>query len=192
MAIKHITSTKHFQTVLDSNTYVVADFYADWCGPCKAIAPLFEQLARSESKSGKLVFVKIDVDSQQEISRSNSVTAMPTFLIFKNGRVANTLRGADPNGLRSAVMKASSDAAVGPARESPAFTSKGHVLGSENARSRPSTTSSGPGMALPANMQGLVDNVINFLGLYFVSLFSLDPYAAAESSRFNLTGVRRR
>lgn len=75
MSITHVTSASHFQKLLDSNNYVVTDFYADWCGPCKAIAPVFEGLARSETKQGRIVFAKVDVDSQQEVSRKYGVSA---------------------------------------------------------------------------------------------------------------------
>ena len=69
------TSATHFKSLLSSHTYLIADFYADWCGPCKAIAPLFEQLARSEGKPGRFAFVKVNVDNQQEIAKTYGVTA---------------------------------------------------------------------------------------------------------------------
>jgi thioredoxin 1 len=73
--INHISSQSHLDKTLSTNIYVIADFYADWCGPCKAIAPVFEQLANSETKPGRLAFVKIDVDSQQGIARKYGVSA---------------------------------------------------------------------------------------------------------------------
>lgn len=75
MSITPITSLSHFQTILSSSTYVVADFYADWCGPCKQIAPIYQQLASSLTAPGRLVFVKVDVDSQQDVARKYSVSA---------------------------------------------------------------------------------------------------------------------
>ena len=71
----HISSYAEFEKTLSSNTCVIADFYADWCGPCKAIAPTFEALCAAESKPGKVAFVKVDVDRQQEIARQYSVSA---------------------------------------------------------------------------------------------------------------------
>src|SRR5689334_20943315 len=66
--ITSVTSSSHFSQLLSQSTYTVVDFYADWCGPCKAIAPVFQSLAEKESKPGKLQFVKVDVDSQQEVA----------------------------------------------------------------------------------------------------------------------------
>lgn len=81
--ITHISGMPQWNSILSSNTYVVADFYADWCGPCKAIAPVFEQLAQQEAKLGRLSFVKVDVDAQQGVSGKYGVSAYvsPTFLL---------------------------------------------------------------------------------------------------------------
>jgi thioredoxin 1 len=73
--INHISSSAEFQKLISSNTCVVTDFYADWCGPCKAIAPIFEQLATSHSQPGKLAFAKVNVDNQQEIAQKYGVSA---------------------------------------------------------------------------------------------------------------------
>ena len=70
-----VTSASHFETLLNSSTYTIVDFYADWCGPCKAIAPVFQTLAEKETKPGKLQFVKVDVDAQQEVARKYGVSA---------------------------------------------------------------------------------------------------------------------
>jgi len=73
--ITHISSSAQFNGILNTNVYVIVDFYADWCGPCKAIAPIFEQLATAESKPGKLNFVKVDVDAHQDIAKQYGVSA---------------------------------------------------------------------------------------------------------------------
>jgi thioredoxin 1 len=73
--INLVSSLAQFQKLLSSNTYVVTDFYADWCGPCKAIAPIFEQLATSHSQAGKLVFAKVNVDDQPDIAQKYGVSA---------------------------------------------------------------------------------------------------------------------
>lgn len=70
-----ITSQSHFKSTLASTAYLVVDFYADWCGPCKQISPVFEQLASSESKPGRLTFCKVDVDSQKEVAGTYGISA---------------------------------------------------------------------------------------------------------------------
>lgn len=73
--VTSVTSSAHFRTITSSSTFTVVDFYADWCGPCKVISPVFEQLANAESKPGKIVFCKVDVDAQREIAGNYGVSA---------------------------------------------------------------------------------------------------------------------
>lgn len=73
--ITQINDTSHFNKFVSSATYTVVDFYADWCGPCKTIAPHFQKLAEAESKPGKLQFCKVDVDSCQDVARKFGVSA---------------------------------------------------------------------------------------------------------------------
>jgi thioredoxin-like negative regulator of GroEL len=70
-----VTSTQHFNTIRSGSTYTIVDFYADWCGPCKVISPVFEQLAAAESKPGRIVFAKVNVDNQREIAGNYGVSA---------------------------------------------------------------------------------------------------------------------
>jgi thioredoxin len=81
---------------------VVVDFFATWCGPCHTIAPVFEQLARKYSKA---LFVKVDVDKCQETAAANGISAMPTFVFFRNKTKIDTLRGADPGVLEEKIRK---------------------------------------------------------------------------------------
>lgn len=70
-----VNSEAHFRTITSGSAYTVVDFHAEWCGPCKVIAPVFEQLASAESKPGKLAFAKVDVDAQREIASNYGVSA---------------------------------------------------------------------------------------------------------------------
>ena len=78
--LKHIASAAELDTVMSSNTYVVVDFYADWCGPCKAIAPSYAALAKQHSITGVLAFAKVNVDHAKDAAARYRVSAMPTFL----------------------------------------------------------------------------------------------------------------
>ena len=73
--ITEISSGSQFDSLLRSNKVVVADFYATWCGPCKAIAPVYEQLAQQQSAPGRLAFAKVDTDRNPDITRQHGVSA---------------------------------------------------------------------------------------------------------------------
>ncbi|KAK3326394.1 thioredoxin-like protein [Apodospora peruviana] len=84
--IHKITSPQDLEALLASSRFVVADFYADWCPPCRAIAPIFGQLADSHASKGKLAFAKINVDHVNDVAKQYAVSAMPTFLFFEDGK----------------------------------------------------------------------------------------------------------
>ncbi|KAI8621054.1 thioredoxin-like protein, partial [Chytriomyces sp. MP71] len=81
-----------FQQLIGGNKVAVVDFTAAWCGPCKMVAPRFEALA---AKVTTVSFLKVDVDEQPEISQKHGVSAMPTFIFFKNGAKLDQVVGAD-------------------------------------------------------------------------------------------------
>lgn len=78
--------------VLDAKGIVFVDFYADWCGPCKTTSPLVDEL--SEEYKGKMTFVKINVDAHQELAGQYNVFSIPTFIIFKAGKIITQFTGA--------------------------------------------------------------------------------------------------
>lgn len=106
-----IQSTAQFSNLLSSSAIVVADFYADWCGPCKAIAPVYEQLSEQLSRPNKITFTKINTDKQVELVQAYGIRAMPTFMIFKNARKIEDIQGANPQKLSAAVKKVAEEAA---------------------------------------------------------------------------------
>ena len=87
-----ITDDNFEDEVIKSDLPVLIDFWAVWCGPCKIIAPVVEQLA--EEYNGKLKVGKLDVDNNQETSIKYGVRSIPTLLLFKNGQVKETIIGA--------------------------------------------------------------------------------------------------
>jgi len=101
-----ITSPLHLKTLLSATPSLIADFHATWCGPCHAIAPIYSQLSAANSAPGTMAFVKIDVDAQPAIAQEYGISAMPTFLVFKEGKVVETVRGVNPPALKAAVTKA--------------------------------------------------------------------------------------
>ncbi|KAG5979633.1 hypothetical protein E4U55_004937 [Claviceps digitariae] len=177
-----IKSPSEWQSLLSGTTIVVADFYADWCGPCKQIAPIFQRLASQHACPKKVAFAKVNVDSQPEIAQQNRVSAMPTFKIFQNGSCIQTIQGADPTGLSQAVAKAVQLA--GKSHEA-GFRTPGRTLGGESASRR----AVAPGSSL--QLGSLLNLLISFVGLYLVSFFSFDGQKAAENSRFNIHNARQ-
>ncbi len=77
-------SGKDFINVINQEKYVVVDFWATWCGPCKMLAPVFEKV--SAELSDNIDFVKVDIDSNQQIAIENKIYTIPTLVIFKNGQ----------------------------------------------------------------------------------------------------------
>ncbi len=88
----HVSDGTFDTEVLASPEPVVADFWAEWCGPCKRIAPVLEELA--SEFAGKVKVVKIDVDSNQELATRYRIQSIPTLLFFKGGQVVDTVIGA--------------------------------------------------------------------------------------------------
>jgi hypothetical protein len=123
---------------------------------------------------------------------------MPTFLILKGTHVKETIRGANPTALRTAVLAAAADAAKsgGAASSGAFFSGKGQTLGSGSGGSAGASRSTGPSLpnlgaavsspAAFAQGSGLPQTVVRFLGLYFTTLFSTEPAAAAEASPFRV------
>ena len=77
---------------IPTNKKVVLDFFADWCGPCRTIAPKFAEL---EAEFKSIEFLKVNVDESAEIAERFAIKAMPTFIFMKNGKVLGSVEGAD-------------------------------------------------------------------------------------------------
>ncbi len=94
MSVTHVTDGEFEEKVLNAEGPVLVDFWADWCGPCKAIAPALEEIAGEMSDS--LSVAKLDVDSNPSTPAKYGIRGIPTLILFKNGEVADTKVGALP------------------------------------------------------------------------------------------------
>lgn len=91
MSLQHIDDQNFKSEVLDSNLPVLVDFWANWCGPCKMIAPIIEELAKEYA--GKVKIGKLDVDNNPKTASHYGIMSIPTLIFFKNGTVMEQLVG---------------------------------------------------------------------------------------------------
>ena len=99
MSIVKLTTENFEQEVLQSDRTVLVDFYADWCGPCKMMSPVIDEIAaeRADVKVGKL-----NIDEEMEVAQKYGVMSIPTFIVFKNGEAVQKEMGAKP---KAAVLE---------------------------------------------------------------------------------------
>jgi thioredoxin 1 len=94
MKLIELTDDNFQKEVLESSTPVLVDFWAVWCGPCRAIAPLVEEIARDYE--GKLKVGKMDVDAHQDVPIRFGIRSIPTLMVFKDGKVVEQIIGGIP------------------------------------------------------------------------------------------------
>lgn len=100
MAILHVTK-ENFDALLKAEKPVLLDFYADWCGPCRMIAPTIEEIANERDD---VIVGKVNVDEQGELAQAYGVMSIPTLIVLKDGKVANQATGARPKAAILALL----------------------------------------------------------------------------------------
>ena len=94
--VKHVSDASFEQDVLKSANPVLVDFWAEWCGPCKMIAPILDEVAGEQK--GKVKIAKVNVDEQPDLARRFDVMSIPTLILFKDGAPAKRIVGARGKG----------------------------------------------------------------------------------------------
>lgn len=102
MGVQQVDTYDEFKKIIKSGKLVVVDFFANWCGPCKRMSPLFEELA---DQNPETLFISVDVDVNQETSEAESITALPTFRLYRDGEMLSESVGSNRDNLRLLVKQ---------------------------------------------------------------------------------------
>ena len=102
--VHEFTDGNFQQEVLDSDTPVLVDFWAEWCGPCRMLAPKIEQMAKEFT--GRVKVGKLDTDANRDTAMKYGISAIPTVILFKNGQPAQRIVGLRENEIRQALESA--------------------------------------------------------------------------------------
>jgi thioredoxin 1 len=94
MSTKDVTDATFQSEVLESDTTIMVDFWAEWCGPCRAVSPILDRIA--EEHADKISIVKLNVDENPETAMRYGITSIPAMKVFQNGEVVKTVIGAKP------------------------------------------------------------------------------------------------
>jgi thiol-disulfide isomerase/thioredoxin len=144
--------------------------YVDWNPACQQVAPVFEQLSQAHSRPKQVTFVKVNTDQQKDVAQAYRVTSLPTFILFRNGKVIDKVQGADPMKLQALVKKLSDEV---------------QNLGSGGGEASGSGSgSSGPiwrGAALPRGYNDITDQI----ELRYCELLNVDPDAGSVRVLFD-------
>jgi thioredoxin 1 len=92
--IKHVTDADFQAEVIESEQPVLVDFWAPWCGPCRVVAPVLEEIA--DERAEELRIVKLNIDENQQTAMNYQILAIPTMVLFRNGQEAKRIQGAMP------------------------------------------------------------------------------------------------
>ena len=100
--IKHVTDDSFGTDVLQSDKPVLVDYWAEWCGPCKMIAPILDEV--SKTYDGRLQVAKMNVDENRDVPAKFGIRGIPTLMLFKDGQLAGTLVGSHPKAKFTAFL----------------------------------------------------------------------------------------
>ena len=93
MSVIHVTKDSFQDEVINSSTPVLLDFWASWCGPCRMVAPVLDEIAQERSD---IKVCKVNVDEQPELAKQFGIMSIPTLMVFKDGKLVNQAMGARP------------------------------------------------------------------------------------------------
>jgi len=134
--MEEIRSLSQFNKLKANSSLLIIDFYATWCGPCKAISPVFEKLSKQHESSTSITFAKCDVDKAKDVAQTCGITAMPTFQFFRANNKVDEVKGADVNQLQTKIgYYTTAVAKEGSAQGAKASASTGATSGPVSLRS---------------------------------------------------------
>ncbi|KAK4144917.1 PITH domain-containing protein [Dichotomopilus funicola] len=148
-----ISSPSHFTELLAGSKLVIAQFYSENSVPSQQVADVFEQMSGAFSRPKLVAFVKIDTEQQKDVAQAYRVTSVPTFIIFRNGKLADRVQGSDPQKLQSVLNKLSEEV------ENISKGKSGEASGSGSGSGSASTGPNWKGAALPRGYTDVTDQI---------------------------------